>query len=169
MKYCQLGIFPESEIEIEIQPKVTLEMARRSIKSQVRSLSRHYEIPDYLIHLALVLDYIDTYLDLADYPMYLSLFLSKFVHYLEPQNNTFPIAPIDDGDRSDYINQFAIGDLIKFRAGYRSNLEHEYTIGVITEDLGHSFSVTWRLWDIKSQYTKNHIALNQLWIKVSTD
>ncbi len=78
MKYCQLGIFTEFEIEIEIQPKVTLEMARRTIATQVRSLSRHYEIPEYLVHLALVSDYIDTSVKEPDLSMYVLLFLSQF-------------------------------------------------------------------------------------------
>jgi hypothetical protein len=76
MKYCQLGIFTEYEIEIEIQPKVTLEMARRSITSQVRSLSRHYEIPEYLVHLALVTDYMEK-LNGFELMMYVTLFLAQ--------------------------------------------------------------------------------------------
>ena len=77
MKYCQLGIFTEFEIEIEIHPKVTLEMARRSITSQVRSLSRHYEIPEYLVHLALVSDYMEKSLDGYELTMYVALFLAQ--------------------------------------------------------------------------------------------
>ena len=78
MKYCQLAIFQEFETEIEIQPKVTLETVRRSIKSQVRSLSRHYEIPEYLIHLSLVTDYIDKSLKGFELSMYVLLFLAQF-------------------------------------------------------------------------------------------
>jgi hypothetical protein len=78
MKYCQLAIFQEFETEIEIQPKVTIEIVSRSIKTQVRSLSRHYEIPEYLIHLALVTDYIDKSLKGFELSMYVTLFLAQF-------------------------------------------------------------------------------------------
>lgn len=75
MKYCQLAIFPESEIEIEIEPKVTLEMARRSMKSQVRSLSKYYGIPEYIVHITLTTDYIAA-LDYESMNIYFVLFLS---------------------------------------------------------------------------------------------
>jgi predicted component of type VI protein secretion system len=76
MKYCQLAIFSEHEIEIEIQPKVTLDFARRSIVTQVRSLSKYYEIPEYLMHLALVTDYMEK-LNSYELMMYVTLFLAQ--------------------------------------------------------------------------------------------
>jgi hypothetical protein len=83
MKYCQLAIFTEYEIEIEIQPKVTLDFARRSISTQVRSLSKYYEIPEYLMHLALVTDYMEK-LNGYELMMYVTLFLAQITVVPEP-------------------------------------------------------------------------------------
>ena len=83
MKYCQLAIFTEFEIEIEMQPKVTLDFARRSMSTQVRSLSRHYEIPEYLMHLALVTDYMEK-LSGYELMMYVTLFLAQITVVPEP-------------------------------------------------------------------------------------
>ncbi|MDX2255561.1 MAG: hypothetical protein NW214_08610 [Pseudanabaenaceae cyanobacterium bins.39] len=61
---------------------------------------------------------------------------------------------------------FKIGDLVKFRSGYRSNLPCEYAVGEIIEDLGHSFGVRWRGFGDEIRYTKDHIASKQWWEKV---
>ncbi|WP_055075887.1 hypothetical protein [Pseudanabaena sp. 'Roaring Creek'] len=76
MKYCQLAIFPELETVVEVEPKVTLETARRSINSQLRSLSKYYDVPEYLVHLAYVTDYLEK-LKRVELLMYVTLFISQ--------------------------------------------------------------------------------------------
>lgn len=75
MKYLQLAILPELETETEIDANLALENARRSIKSQLRMLSRRYKIPEYIFQLTLTGNYVST-LDNESKQIYILLFLS---------------------------------------------------------------------------------------------
>lgn len=61
--------------------------------------------------------------------------------------------------------EFKVGDRIKFRQGYRSTWDAEYTTGTITEDIGHSYRVVWDNYEFDHIYYKDHIHRSKWWQK----
>ena len=67
--------------------------------------------------------------------------------------------------REEYIDQFQVGDRVKFRDGYRSDWKPELRTGTITKISEHSFEVFWDDFDAGHFYTKHHINCKKWWIK----
>ena len=65
-----------------------------------------------------------------------------------------------------YIKGFKVGDRIRFRDGYKTNLEYELTIGIITDIDVIYIKVIWDGEADSDRYTKFHIAHKQWWEKV---
>ena len=65
-----------------------------------------------------------------------------------------------------YIKGFKVGDRIRFRDGYKTNLKYELTIGIITDIDVIYIKVIWDGEADSDRYTKFHIAHKQWWEKV---
>lgn len=73
------------------------------------------------------------------------------------------------GPGANYIDQFQVGDRVKFRDGYRTTWEPELRTGTITQINSHSFEVFWDDYDAGHFYTKHHIQVSQWWLKSIDD
>ncbi len=65
-----------------------------------------------------------------------------------------------------YIDGFNVGDRIRFRDGYKTNLRYELTIGIITDIDDINIKVIWDGETDSDGYTKFHITNKQWWEKV---
>jgi hypothetical protein len=65
-----------------------------------------------------------------------------------------------------YIEGLKVGDRIKFRAGYRTNLDYERKTGIITAIDNLNIEVIWEGEDDSDCYSKSHIGYGQWWEKL---
>jgi hypothetical protein len=67
-----------------------------------------------------------------------------------------------------YIQGFNVGDRIRFRDGYKTDLNYELTIGIITDIDEINIKVRWDGETDSDRYTKFHITEKQWWEKLDT-
>lgn len=85
--------------------------------------------------------------------------------FYDPNAKPVEFKPSGAIDES-YIDSFKIGDRIKFREGYRTNLDYERKTGIITAIDNLNIEVMWDGENDSDRYTKFHIGYNQWWEKL---